>query len=473
MTLWLIGLLMPFVWMGQVMFGDPDPVEVSSETTFLTGKQQDDGSLDFSAALGKRCNAPIKASENAGVPLSQIPVLVTSSERHRSMILSKRKGRESLEMPKTEFFELRSETWDSQQLPWTETEHPSLGELVRREAVYADPWKAAMSRPRLVKPYGVYVESLTHTLITGKDILLRRAMLAAGEKRWGDAVDDLRSVDNAAELLAQLQCGWKITSAMQIRSSVDVAVTNTVLASDEVDPVLADFIRQRAKWPIHDVLSNALDNGIRIQFQLAVRDLRQSESRLRRLIRHGLVGKNEHAIQLQLNRVRNSINWTTMSRQQNEDLDAFLAAMQQPESDRWWKTYRTARGKFLDRPHGDLVASVRKLQLLQITEEIGYVVSRSSQSKYVAPLLSARRIAEQHRQMTLAALAMSVYRQEHGIFPAQLEDLPQEFHAHVLRHFASGRPYEYLRFDNGTGFEIGDPKSPLLIYRPEEEVHQN
>lgn len=462
-TLWLVGLLAPILWTLRILFGDPAPVEVSEETTVLTGDTLEDGTLDFSAALWKRCNSTVDESANAGIELSRLPLLLSSWERYRRLFeTSEWQGRNRNMSSDRNWSQAYRELQISQQQLWHAESFPMLARLVRAEEKFVPRWKAAVQKPRLVKPIGVTLNHLLNVITQGGDMLLRRAMKSAAEGRWADAVDDLQDVDRGALLLAELQCGWHVTNAYSMRSAVSRALARIVLDVKQIPPELESFIRTRSKWDPVPALANALDNAVRIRFQIAVRDLRDEPHRIEAIVGSGLVGSNRKAQELQLTRIRNSINWTMMSRRQNEDVDAYLDIMREPGFGHWWDTFSTLSQQMVDRDTSHMIPNIRDLHLANITEDLSCVVSNMNQYSHLFSVFHARIDVERHRRRSLAALAFALFRQEHGEFPTTITQLSSGRSADAYRAFESGEPLRYST-TRGT-FQLEEGSESLLDY---------
>ncbi len=436
-AVWVIGLLTPFVWAVRLLFGRPAPVAVSVGTTFLTGETLADGSLDFSRALWQHCNFPIDDSVNAGIELARLPDPPDARLLHvgfqpdlpqkslRTYEGAQVEHRRSLRYT-VEGRRAAQELFAAAERPWTRDELPYVAQVIDAEREYARQWKSAIRKPRLQKPTGVTVRDLWGTLLTGARILERRAMLAAGEQRWPDMVEDLQAMDHAADLLAELQCGWETARACQLRTSVSDALAAAVMEARHVDPVLASYIRSRSAWPVHEVVVRAADHATRIQAQVAVRDVREHDGVLSSYVAGGLVGNDPTAVRLQLNQIRNSIDWSTVSRIQNDVLSQFVDSLSQPNLTRCREQWQVAYDDLAKWDDGDLTGDLRKLDLSNITERLGYALAKQSWRRHLKPLLDARLKVEYGHHKSLAALVLADYREQNETFPDRIELLPQE-----------------------------------------------
>lgn len=463
LAIWLIGLLAPILWALRLLFGNPSPVRISEQTTVLTGATLDDGSLDFSRALWKRCNSPIDDTANAGILLGQMPRLRPSHQRYQNLVLTKQ-------------IDLREDNWSDETLPnayhelamsrcrpWSGGNHPFLLDLVEHEQEFVAAWSDAVSRPRLVKPPGVTIEHIKSNLMNGADIMLRRAMLAAHEGNWEQAIGNLKSVDHAAELLAELQCGWEIQAACEIRSRVSLSLAGTLLEVHQIPAELKEYVRHRDSHWAHAAVQNAVDNALRIRFQILVRDLRNSPGRLRAIVHHGLTGNSQKALELQLTRIRNSINWSRVSEIQNECLDEILFAMRKQAPGEWWRESKELireASRLSDTTA--LLKSVKNFHLANISTEIGTYLSKQSTLRYVSGAFFELRKTVERDQAARIALAMALYREERGSFPEQLSDLPDSVHWTVERNAVPGEELQ-LKSRQGT-FEIYTSTGSLLNY---------
>lgn len=444
--LWLAGLLLPLGWLLRLMFGEPPAVPVSRETTFLTGRQLDDGSLDFSHALAKHCNAPIPDADNAAILLARMD-LQTSLRSFRRAMHPALRGRSTGTDLSTSLPRIHATLSG----PWRRDQFPVVAEMVVRETAAAQQWKAAIRPSSLVKPQGVQISHLREQILNGAELVIRRGNLAVTDGRMAQAIENWRSADKAAMLLVQLQCGWETESALRIRSTVGDALAATVLSTAQFDGQLADYIRERSRWDAQAAVCRAVDQAVRIQFQIAVRNFRNDEARLLALTYGGLIGPDQRTRDLQFATIRNGISWSQVSRIQNEDVDSVVAALQ-AGTGRGDNSCRSVIEELENRNNGDLIASVTHLRLGELTQQIGILLSRISQHDVLMPLIVSSEQLEDSTRCSLIALELAAYREAHGEFPNSLSDLANDHRNSVFRDPQTGDALNYSR--EGTGFHI-------------------
>ncbi|MEZ6063272.1 MAG: hypothetical protein R3C19_23235 [Planctomycetaceae bacterium] len=461
--LWMAGLLTPCLWAVRLFLGRPTAVEVSAETTFLVGEKLADGSLDFSKALYQHCNFPVDDSLNAAIGLMQLPELPRVEDLYRIIHLGS--GEPPAGYENDGAFR-RSRLWDTgvreirrtADRPWTAERFPTMAKVVAAEETLVLQWKAAVAKPRLVKPLGVTTDELRNVIVRGARILQRRAMLAAGEGRWDDAIDDLKSVDHAAELLAQLQCGWETYTACTIHHDVCRVVSSAVLNSTTVNPQFSAYIRERSEWPVHEVVARAVDQAVRIHFQLAVRDCRERNSYLQWYVGGGLISNDAKARELQLTQIRNSIDWSTVSRIQNEVVSEFVDALGESEHDEYQVKWNRAVDVFSDWNRNDLIEEVRMLDLSRIPERLGYALANSSYETRVRGLHDRRDAVKLSQQASLTSLAIAEYRQQNGQFPDTLNQLPKAIRAGLKPYRTGQQDFRLERDERSITLRSGDSR---------------
>lgn len=463
-SLWLAGLIAPFLWLVRLLLGDPAPVAVSKETTFLTGEQLEDGTLDFSRALATHCNATIPDSQNAAAALRMMN-LPTSLQSYRNSQNGNLKP-----WGVKEWKIARSAVHETLSGPWTRDKYPVFATMVDRERDDISRWKNAIQRPRLVKPPNVTLQHLTDQIVNGSEMVIRRANLDVAEGRMSDAVRNLRSADRAAELLSGLQCGWEIETACRIRTNVSDGLRKIVLSVKHVDPVLSDFIRERATWSVADATTHAVDQAIRIRFQLAVRDFRNKPGYLKSMVQHTFVGSDQRVRDLQFNRIRNGINWSHVARTQNNDINAFLMLWQQDKPG-WLVECRDFLDELQSRGNAVGLENTGRLNMGSLTTRIGNLLSAWSQVKFFDPLISLRNRLQGTTRSAQVALELALYREANGDFPAAIDSLSKKVRQTVFRAPVSGNSLTYKK--DRAGFVVQKDNGQLFFWLDDDEARKD
>jgi hypothetical protein len=408
--------------------------EPSKDTTFLTGRTLPDGLLDFSAALWHHCNTPVNDVDNAAIPLRELEA------PEELLIFLSRYSMEQAENSEqaSEIFALIAQeqgfgfiedgimgSLQAIRLPWTAKQFPAVAELLDRNVDYIQQWKEAINRPAISKPIGTTLDELQRTIQDGSNHCFVHGMMYAGEGNWAAAVENFEVVDQAADHLCRLQCGWMLHRGLRIRNDISLALVGAVRTAESIDPRFAAYIRHTDKWPVGEVAINAVDNDLRVRAQTDVRDMRDQETgRLHRWLGGGLIGTAE-AQQLQVTTLRNSIDWESVARVQNEAIDESIAAMATGNlmlSMEQHKSARLARNE--SRPRMRMIKTIQQFTGEDISVPLAWsLVIRYCDQRIAMVLTHATEINRMQR-MAVCSAAIAEFRKEHQRWPFSVLELP-------------------------------------------------
>lgn len=449
--LWAIGFLIPVLWTIRLLTGSPSVVPPSSETTWLTGRTLEDGSLDFSTALWHHCNTPVPDQQNAAILLRELgrPVSVgtwllkkvrENHEKAESAVSGSQEPDVASAVYPWEFGDEYGRSAVRQ--PWTREEYPLMAELLDGEADFIAEWMEAVSRPAISKPLGTTLTEVSEAVRDGAGWVLAQGMLYAGEGDWTKAVDHFRSIDAAADHLCQIQCGWISEHGLALRADLTRLLARMVWSTDVRDTPLESYVRNR-QWQYEEVLTRSIDQAIRIRAQLAVRDARDPEGwRLGSYLHDGLTHVQE-ARETQVTHLRNSVDWEEVSRIQNRIIDGYLESLQQHGL--------TAIDNWLNEIVGPLIraesqqkmtASVRAMNGDDISVPLGQTIALSEAIPGINNQASMMYMVARLDRMAVLMLSLSRYRMEVGVWPAQLSDLS---HQSDTIDPTTGMPFDYSR----------------------------
>jgi len=157
-------------------------VTPSEETTFLTDRRLEDGSLDFSTALWHHCNLPIDNSENAAIALRELadplPLGRFLSRYAVQQADSPEQAREIFDVLLQEqghndsFAHTKRRL--SQRYPWTRERFPAIANLLEVDTDYMDRWKSAVDWPAISKPVGTRLDEIQELIFQGAVVVSSR-----------------------------------------------------------------------------------------------------------------------------------------------------------------------------------------------------------------------------------------------------------------------------------------------------------
>lgn len=332
--------------------------------------------------------------------------------------------------------------------PWTSELCPVLTSWVRRNQ---RPFDLVVDASEKEKYYGPFVRHglpaltqvqlpMTAHMVTLGQSLSRRAMWHLGERRFADAQRDIIAIHRVARLIGATP-----------NTVVDVLVGNALdriacrahvaLASDPNVPrhVLSQSLselRQFTRWPYPtdtiDIYERcaALDLVLETQRDIGVIDrlTNQGESTW------GPFG-------------RGSVDWNEVLRRMNSSYDEMVAITQMTDPDSRHAAEENFSNKLRGLDHGWLRAKVWVSHSART--DLYTNIFTGMMMPAVDSLVETQDRANGRLDLTLTALALALYRAEHGSYPESLKALtPAQLDAIPEDTFAGG-PLKYERRGQG------------------------
>lgn len=443
--IWAAGLLLSVGWTLRLLLGLPSVVTPSKETTYLTGRTLPDGSLDFSAALASHCNMPIDDDNNVAMGFRTLP------DPHPTLPFLNQYAVEQTTNPEQAFevFTVLAEEqgmiygkhllFSNQQgvlTAWTREQYPAVAALVDMNGDYVRQWKVAVRRPSMVKPVGTTLDEIYRDIHRGASYTLIQGMMHAGEGEWDRAIDDFSAIDTAINHLCRLQCGWKLQQGLRLRRDISLSLTKMLrdLAGrgleEPLNSTFVDYIRRRSKWPLQEVLYEAIDNHIRIKAQTDIREARNpKKGQLERLLGSGLLS-NREARSVQVTQLRNSIDWDAAARIQNEAIDDYLESIQTDGLVKLGSNLSAVRRKHIvTHPSRELFGPLRELSAADITVPFAWFVTNRFTSDRMMFTTNFALAAHHADQASLFFMALMEFRDQHQRWPTSTTELPDSSEA--------------------------------------------
>ncbi len=443
---------------------------ISRETTYITEPLTPEGFPDYAEALNRRLAEGVTAENNAVVPLLQV-LGPAPGRRPLSTAFFARLGMDPLPIAKDygDFYFvsveerlIRSQQNQSplsgqepleqlrhrhlQQRPWRTEEAPLVAQLLAKNRRHLDQVREASRRPRFFLPVIVssdqaLVEMPVQVRQAMRDLacdLQLRAMWHLGHGRVEEAWQDILTIKRLARLVEQ---DWSMFSMLVGIALEGMAFESAkqVLNRTVLDEATAKrFLHQWRRLPSEADAARVIDSGDRLVMldtwiQL-VRgrmdgrifeeffDLRVPTTGLD--INHGLRLINQahdQVVELFSGGSRAEVQsglraWEKANKNRSRDVKLLVASL----------LNRTARTELVCRMLLDLLVG-----------------------SYEAVFLAELRVRQWHTLME-TALALAVYRAQHGRYPQSLQALVPELLAEVPRDlFATDRKVIYRCQENG------------------------
>jgi hypothetical protein len=478
----------------------PKPkVMISKETTFITEPLQADGTVDFVAALNRRCSQGVTPENNAAIPFWQAvgPKKIDGEIRKQYFQLlgiAELPETDGYLLPLVEFLprykgpkppeQDASETdaWEetayrqfelAQKAPWPKEKYPVIAALLEQNAKPLDIFVEAAHRPRYYSPL-VPTDGKSR-MATGLNLpeiplsreivrcLMARAMLRLHENDVAGAVKDALACDRwgrlrsqgpflVDQLLATVHEGsaFKFWVALARRDSVDVgqiaaAQAELVLSPHNVPVVQAIAFGERLF-------------GLGLLWDMAINQSRWFETNVAAGVPIdvlSLLGLDKSEIDL-LRRLAADpqTDWDEVFRYQNQCYDRIVAA---------WAAKPTARRRQLLAKFDEEMGSLKEEAPAALTERsstYSKAVSRARARQFVhlvwslpaAHLLNVEGNRQTYRNLAVLALALRRFQIDHHRYPKSLAELSPAYLAEIPKDVFTDGDLHYR--SDGKGYTL-------------------
>lgn len=445
-------------------------ITVSKETTFITGPLRPDGTVDYAAALNERLGRGVTPENNFAVVLWQAvgPESVEKDSREAyfkllGVAVPLEKGPYfqdiwdyeegvSRDQPPREDFEKIAETLNDQcgeaeERSWTKEEFPEVAVWLASQEKPLDLIVEASRRPKYFSPLVSKGEPLAECFLRANDMhplrmtataLRTRAMLRAGTGDVKAAREDLLACHRLARLKSQgpflvdalvasslenLACEAGAALAQSGRLSieqlrklqVDLAALGQLRSvADVMDDAERLFLLDSIRLPPRDPADVDIEGPLKSVIQeLFAEDEKGKTLRLRAA---GLVGLEK-------------LDWDRALRGMNSQFDRVVGIMRtasRAERDRRWQEYCDDRSgvseKAYERAKPPGAVPLKALSPEEAADElVGILTSPWMVTFGYTVHVDGRRDAVM--AVSRLAVALAIYRAEHGKYPARLEEL--------------------------------------------------
>jgi hypothetical protein len=465
---------------GAVKGRRPAPkITVGKETTYATGPLDEDGYVDYEAALNERLGKGIAPKDNANVLLwkalgprpegAPVPPaffrrlgMTAPPERGEYFIDLLRYAKEHLRLdPPEQIYDQQGRAvrraWVAKECPhiagWLEVNEKPLALVV--EATQRPKYFNSLVVNKNEKGSGGLISALLPGAQKCRELaaaLAARALLRAGEGRFDEAWQDLLACRRLGRLVAR--------GAMLIEALVGIAINQIAVSAELAFLDRARLNAGQARACLRDLqrlpalppLADKMDLGERFMFLDSVQLLQRGGlEALEGLGAPDVPRKKPDPLARQ---ALDAIDWDPALRTANRWFDRVVAALRIKD--------RAAREKELARIHEELKSLKDKagdagevVQALRGGEDAGKAVGQKIGEIMISLLMpayykmqQAADRAEQLQRNQYVAFALAAYRADHGRYPERLDGLSPKYLAQVPRDLFSGK---------------------ALIYRPSEE----
>jgi hypothetical protein len=480
------------LWSWQLMRPGP-PIRLSKQTTYITEPLGDDGLPDYVAYLNAKYSEGVTAENNAAVLLLQAMGPSELPQEGRDVFFD-RLGMAPLADDGNYLLTIYDEptwnalgpwlreSWQPQSQPGSRARAPTKDEL--RDAVNAL-YTAAQSRPwtsQQIRPLAKWAEDNAAQLdlaVQGLDLphyyvpmivigsednprqallyggyfsmqlcsdarqlmrnLLTRAMWHLGEGRHEESLRDLIAVHRLGLFLGN---GLFIDTLTGLPiAAISLGAMVTLVADEDVpEAVLRSLLVELTNNSSRFDLAASLDSGQRVEQLNMALYLRTDPGSIESFV------TDDPELLHEL--VRTNVDWNVVLGRINGYDDQLVAALRLPD--------RAARLAAEEDIHQALTSrsqgTARRLA--------SSALNRTDRSELVADIVAELFItrmtwtnsqdrADVQRNMTITAVALALYRAQHGIYPEQLDALVPALLAEVPTDAFADAPLHYERRDEG------------------------
>jgi hypothetical protein len=466
---------------GAVKGRRPAPkLTVGKETTYATGPLDEDGYVDYEAALNERLGKGITPKDNANVLLVEalgprpegVPVppaffrrlgMAAPPERGAYFIGLLRYAKEHLRLdPAEPIYDQQGRAlqraWVAKECPhiagWLKVNEEPLALVV--EATHRPKYFNPLVAHKTEKGSGGLISALLPGVQKCRELaaaLAARALLHAGEGRFDDAWRDLLACRRLGRLVAR---GGTLLESLvgiaidQVASSAELAFLDRArLNAEQAQAHLRDLQRLPPLPPLAD----KMDLGERLVFLDSVQLVQRGG--LEALEGLGDAGAPRKKPDPRARQALDGVDWDPALRTANRWFDRVAAALRVKD--------RAAREKELDRIEEELRALKKNavdpaavVKALRGGEDPGKVEGQKIGDILISLLMpaynkvqpAADRVEQAQRNQYLA-FALAAYRADHGRYPERLDGLAPKYLAQVPGDLFSGKALTYRPSGDG------------------------
>jgi hypothetical protein len=467
-------------------------ITVSKETTYVTEPLRADGSVDYAAALNRRCSEGVTTKNNSAVLFWQAfgPSEILKDRRDKFFAMLgipvppetgnylvpedafvdrlKNAGRPEAQV-RGEGQELvfAQQSREAMKRPWSKAEFPALAEWL---ALNEEPLALlieATKRPRRYDPINLGTnESLIDTPLRAAQksrevvrALTIRAMLRLGQGKVDEAWQDLLACHRLSRLVGQ---GTFIVEALVGFAIDGIARGGDRALLEHAQLTIAQIARMRADLdhlPPMSKMVDKIDIGERFMYldmlsMVAREGLSSGVSSITGLS-GGSVGRgSESTVESMINSIgRMTLNWDVICCMGNSWYDREVEACRKPTR----AERKVALDAFNKDLHGiatragswkRLVSAMLLCRCGAISEQVGEVFV-----SLLLPATDAAIYAEDRwtmeSELNKLAFALAAYRADHGAYPVKLADLTPKYLSAVPKDIFNAAELHYRQEGKG------------------------
>jgi hypothetical protein len=453
---------------------------ISKETTFFTGPLDDEGYIDFEAALNERLGKGVTPEKNANVLLWQAfgpkpeggtgmpPEFFKSlginepPERGDYLLSLGNYLKDHAKLDQAGWNAIFEQQTRAGQRPWVEKDSPHIAAWLKANEKPLALVVEASKRPEYFNPlWSRRTEGkaggLIGALLPGvqkcrelASLLTVRAMLRTSEGKFDEAWQDLMACHRLGRHLSR---GATLIEAL-VGVAIDAVASNAELAYLERAPLTSKQVMERLKdlqgLPPMSPMADKIDLGERTFYLDSLQHIRRGNFGLDGLAN----GQNKKPTAEELQAL-DRIDWEPALRNGNQWYDRMAAALRVKD--------RAGREKELDKIEEELKALQKANaglgnigQLLQDKDKTAKAVGKAIGDVLIGLLIPAvRKVqgafdrAEQTQRNLHLAFALAAFRLDTGRYPAKLEELAPKYLAAVPGDVFSGGALVYRPMDKG------------------------
>ncbi|MCS7168459.1 MAG: hypothetical protein RMI91_07570 [Gemmatales bacterium] len=453
-------------------------VPLGRETTFFTEPLDEQGYVDYAAALSSYLGKGVTPNSNAYVLILRAIGPNPPGEPPFPAAMYQRLGIEPLPdkgdyfVPLDRYAEQTLKLKEKEQLnrlfeqeraaqrqPWKARDYPHIASWLKANEKPLALVQEAVQRPHYFRPWVRYTngekpKALIQVPLSEQTAirmlaraLMIRSMLHLGESDYDAAWSDLMTVLRLARKVGQSSCIEALVGISIETSALRCLVT--YLQHARLKPeTWRGRLKELQNLPTRKPLAEILNSGERI---LALDFLQEMHRQKCGLGDADLGPLGELLAHIQLA----GFPWAEIAKQVNYWYDQYVIAFRQPD--------RLQRIKAVDKTENEVVKAVEKSHREGIYAWIRVLAPKADPefAKYLGSLLSTlslpsfRRVdtaydrAQQLYLLVQIGLALEIYRSEKGQFPQRLQDLVPQYLPNVPKDIFSGQDPIYIRNDRG------------------------
>lgn len=453
---------------GVVWFFTPTKIVIAKETTYVTEPLDSEGYVDYLEALNQRASEGVTPENNAVVPILRAwgPSNIDKAaqpEFYRRLGVTPEAG----EPPFVDFDAVTAPRRNDEPMtnydaavsrPWSAEEFPRVAQWLERNTRALELIEDASRRPRYYAPF--VTEEVPRTLnaplpvlqITRKfmRLLKLRAMHRLYEGRVEEAREDLLAVHRLSRLVAQspLVIDWLVAvGCEQFACSGDIEFAKVATRHPDEARRLLDELGRLAPLPLLWERVNTSERCVQL-------DTLTSISRYGPEIVASDVGKTGPRLA-----PMRSIDWNFVLRRSNDWIDKLVDALDEPT----WKARTTKLQVFNQELRQHRTITIGWPTRRYFSQALCDLMAGLSLSHF-AVSLNAEESVRMRQEIARIALALSIWRSEHGAYPETLAVLSPELVETVPSDRFTEGPLDYEV--RGDGYIIrclgpnGSPDSP-------------